>query len=369
MAAMEATTRLIPAPATRAARATAFPSSAAALVGAPKACRPGLGACGRTSQGYSTVKTSVSLGGERPAWGRTEKSMDVVASAWWRFWEGPDVSADSFFDGAADEGTKVELESVCKVFGDRRVVDGVSLHLEAGEVVGLLGPNGAGKTTTFNIVVGRVAPTEGSVKLIAAGSGVKGDGAAAAKSIDITALPMEKRARLGIGYLPQEASIFRGLSVADNIRLVLQETGVPKSQHEQRLKELLATFALENVADSLGRSLSGGERRRTEIARALAANCGGRPPRFLLVDEPFAGVDPIGVQEIQRLLRQLCEESKIGIFVTDHNVTETLRICDRAYMMLSGRVMAAGEPQALLQDKYVRENYLGEEYQRQPARA
>lgn len=179
---------------------------------------------------------------------------------------------------------------------------------------------------------------------------------------DITALPLHRRARLGIGYLPQEPSVFRGLTVEDNIRLVLQETGHPPLRHDARLQELLEEFRLTHVGGTLGRSLSGGEQRRVELARALAANCaegGGGPPRFLLVDEPFAGVDPIGVQEIQGVLRRLCEERGMGVLITDHNVSEALRICDRAYVMFEGRLVAGGAPAALLADECVQRVYLG----------
>eukprot|EP00897_Mesotaenium_endlicherianum_P004784 jgi/Mesen1/4333/ME000022S03619 len=242
---------------------------------------------------------------------------------------------------------KLELECVSKAYGGRAVVNGVSLELCASEVVGLLGPNGAGKSTAFGLMVGREAPSGGRVKL---------------GECDITRLSLERRARLGIGYLPQEASVFRGLSVRDNILLVLQETRVPLHLHRSRLSALLDEFRLGHVADTLGKALSGGERRRTELARTLAMNCSGGPPRFLLVDEPFAGVDPLGVQEIQGMLKRLCCESRMGILITDHNVFETLRICDRAYMMYNGCVMASGSPQELYENALVRKRYLGESF-------
>eukprot|EP00850_Spirogloea_muscicola_P002996 SM000011S19174 [mRNA] locus=s11:1265180:1270983:- [translate_table: standard] len=248
-----------------------------------------------------------------------------------------------------EEGLCLQLEQVRKAFGKRIVVDNVSITVRQGEVVGLLGPNGAGKSTVFAMMVGQEVPSDGGVRLGAE---------------DITQLPLESRARLGIGYLTQEPSIFKGLSVHDNILLVLQESGLSKDARTSRLQELLQGFRLEHVKDTLGRELSGGERRRTELARALAVNCSGKPPRILLVDEPFAGVDPIGVSEIQGLLRHLRDEMNIGILTTDHNVNETLRICDRAYMIYQGKVIAAGTPDALYGDPFVRTHYLGESFPR-----
>eukprot|EP00850_Spirogloea_muscicola_P004203 SM000018S03568 [mRNA] locus=s18:36257:41918:- [translate_table: standard] len=248
-----------------------------------------------------------------------------------------------------EEGLCLQLEQVRKAFGKRTVVDNVSITVRQGEVVGLLGPNGAGKSTVFAMMVGQEVPTDGGVRLGAE---------------DITQLPLESRARLGIGYLTQEPSIFKGLSVHDNILLVLQESGLSRDACASRLQELLQAFRLEHVKDTLGRELSGGERRRTELARALAVNCSGKPPRILLVDEPFAGVDPIGVSEIQGLLRNLRDEINIGILIIDHNVNETLRICDRAYMIYQGKVMAAGTPDALYGDPFVRMHYLGESFPR-----
>jgi lipopolysaccharide export system ATP-binding protein len=198
-------------------------------------------------------------------------------------------------------------------------------------------------------MVGREPPSGGSVFL---------------GPLDITTLSLPHRARLGIGYLTQESSVFRGLSVHDNIRLVLEETGVPRARHARRVQELLEEFSLQAVEHTMGRALSGGERRRTELARALASNCAGGPPAVLLVDEPFAGVDPIGVAEIQKQLRRLCDEDGMGILITDHNVNETLRICDRAYMVHNGCVMASGGPEELYQDLYVKKYYLGEGFQR-----
>eukprot|EP00850_Spirogloea_muscicola_P005749 SM000026S08998 [mRNA] locus=s26:946680:952280:+ [translate_table: standard] len=247
------------------------------------------------------------------------------------------------------EGLCLQLEQVRKTFGKRTVVDNVSITVRQGEVVGLLGPNGAGKSTVFAMMVGQDVPTDGGVRL-----GVE----------DITQLPLESRARLGIGYLTQEPSVFKGLSVQDNILLVLQESGLSKDARASRLQELLQGFRLEHVKDTLGRELSGGERRRTELARALAVNCSGKPPRILLVDEPFAGVDPIGVSEIQGLLRHLRDDNNIGILITDHNVNETLRICDRAYMIYQGKVIAAGMPDDLYGDPFVRLHYLGESFPR-----
>ncbi|GAQ88722.1 lipopolysaccharide export system ATP-binding protein [Klebsormidium nitens] len=244
---------------------------------------------------------------------------------------------------------EIHLRDVSRVYGKRAVVDGVNLNVKQGEVVGLLGPNGAGKSTTFNITVGRERPSQGCVLL---------------NGRDITALPLAARARLGVGYLTQEPSVFRGLSVRDNLLLILQETGVPRAEHAGRTEELLAEFRLTHVQHTKGAALSGGERRRTELARALASNCSGGPPRILLVDEPFAGVDPIGVAEIQALLRKLCDELHMGILITDHNVTETLKICDRAYMVFQGQVMAQGSPEELVRNPFVRQYYLGEGYKR-----
>jgi lipopolysaccharide export system ATP-binding protein len=236
---------------------------------------------------------------------------------------------------------KIVLDNVGKTYGRRRVVNQVSLAVGQGEIVGLLGPNGAGKTTTFYIATGLERPDQGRVCL---------------DQIDITDLPMPQRARLGIGYLAQEPSIFRNLSVADNILLVMQQTRVPPDQHEPRLQNLLKEFRLEKVAHTLGLQVSGGERRRTELARSLAS--GPEGPKFLFLDEPFAGVDPIAVAEIQEIVAQL-RDRDIGILITDHNVRETLRIIDRAYIMSEGQILASGNADDLYQNPLVREHYLG----------
>ncbi|MCW0380125.1 LPS export ABC transporter ATP-binding protein [Xanthomonas sacchari] len=233
-------------------------------------------------------------------------------------------------------------EGLRKRYKQREVVRDFALTLEAGEVVGLLGPNGAGKTTCFYMIVGLVDADAGRIVL---------DGN------DITALPMYKRAKLGVGYLPQEPSVFRKLSVADNIRLVLElREDLDNAGQERELVALLDELQISHVADQLGASLSGGERRRCEIARALAAR-----PRLMLLDEPFAGVDPISVGEIQRIVTHL-KQRGIGVLITDHNVRETLGICDRAYILNEGSVLAQGAPEALLANSDVRRVYLGETF-------
>ena len=237
---------------------------------------------------------------------------------------------------------KLVLENVQKTYGRRTVVKGVNLSVSQGEIVGLLGPNGAGKTTTFYMATGLIRPDAGKVVL---------------KGKDITDVPMYQRARLGIGYLAQEASIFRNLSVRDNLRLVMEQTGVPFHEREDRLLNLLKEFRLETVQNSLGIQVSGGERRRTELARALAA--GAQGPDFLFLDEPFAGVDPIAVSEIQTIVAQL-RDRRMGILITDHNVRETLQVIDRAYIMSEGQILAAGSAADLSDNPLVRQYYLGE---------
>ncbi len=239
---------------------------------------------------------------------------------------------------------KIVLDNVQKTYGKRQVVNRVSLSVAQGEIVGLLGPNGAGKTTTFYMATGLERPDGGRVCL---------------DQIDITDLPMHQRARLGIGYLAQEPSIFRNLSVADNILLVMQQTRVPPEEYGDRLQDLLKEFRLEQVANTLGIQVSGGERRRTELARSLAS--GPEGPSFLFLDEPFAGVDPIAVAEIQEIVSKL-RDRDMGILITDHNVRETLRIIDRAYIMSDGQILAAGSATDLASNPLVREHYLGKDF-------
>jgi lipopolysaccharide export system ATP-binding protein len=237
------------------------------------------------------------------------------------------------------------LENIHKSYGKRTIVNRVNLQVAPGEIVGLLGPNGAGKTTTFYIATGLVKPNIGRVWL---------------HQRDITSLPLNKRARLGIGYMTQQASIFRYLSVQENIQLALEQTNVPFRERSRRLSQLLREFSLEKVADTQGSQVSGGERRRTELARALAVGLDG--PQFLLLDEPFAGVDPIAVSEIQTLIAQL-RERQMGILITDHNVRETLAITNRAYIMRDGQILAAGSAEELYTNPLVRKYYLGENFQ------
>jgi lipopolysaccharide export system ATP-binding protein len=233
-------------------------------------------------------------------------------------------------------------QGLAKRYKRRRVVDDVSLQVESGEIVGLLGPNGAGKTTCFYMIVGLVPAGEGRIAL---------DGR------DITHLPMHVRARLGLGYLPQEPSVFRKLSVADNVMGILEtRKDLTRAERRERLEALLEELHIGHVRESLGISLSGGERRRVEIARALAAE-----PRFILLDEPFAGVDPLSVLDIQAIVRHLCER-RIGVLITDHNVRETLGICRRAYIVSEGRVIAEGDPEHILENNQVRDVYLGHEF-------
>lgn len=245
----------------------------------------------------------------------------------------------------ADNGPvgKAEIRAVglVKRYGGRNVVDGISLTVEQGQVVGLLGPNGAGKTTTFYMLVGLEHPDRGQVFI---------------KGRDVTGWPIHRRARLGISYLPQEASIFRKLTVEENLRAVLEVLPLSRAEQEQRLEELLTGFGLSALRRRKGYMLSGGERRRTEIARALVTR-----PSFLLLDEPFTGVDPIAVAELQELIRAVRREG-IGVLVTDHNVRETLAICDRAYIVHSGRVLLEGPPEALVGDPEARRFYLGESF-------
>lgn len=235
----------------------------------------------------------------------------------------------------------IRVEGLVKKYGGRAVVNGVSLHVERGEVVGLLGPNGAGKTTTFYMIVGLERPAEGEIWL---------------DDRKVTRLPMYQRARFGVGYLSQEASVFRKLSVEENILAVLEITYKDKAERRRRCEELLEEFDIARVRDHKGFMLSGGERRRTEIARALASD-----PSFMLLDEPFAGVDPIAVADIQEIVAHLREKG-IGVLITDHNVRETLRITDRAYIMHDGRILVSGSSEAIANDPAARKLYLGERF-------
>lgn len=236
----------------------------------------------------------------------------------------------------------LRTENLIKKYGKRTVVRDVSFQVEQGEIVGLLGPNGAGKTTSFYMIVGLIKPFSGHVFL---------------DDADITSFPMYKRAQSGIGYLAQEASVFRKLSVEDNIRAVLQFTKFSKTEQKERLESLIEEFGLQHVRKSLGIQLSGGERRRTEIARALAVD-----PQFILLDEPFAGVDPIAVEDIQNIVSKLVEKN-IGVLITDHNVHETLNITNRAYLLFEGSILKAGSAQELADDEHVRKVYLGENFE------
>jgi lipopolysaccharide export system ATP-binding protein len=236
----------------------------------------------------------------------------------------------------------LRTENIVKKYKSRTVVNGVSVHVEQGEIVGLLGPNGAGKTTTFYMTVGLIKPFSGKVYL---------------DDLDITEMPMYKRAQHGVGYLAQEASIFRQLSVEDNIIAVLEFTKFSKEEQHEKLETLLNEFGLQNIRKSKGIQLSGGERRRTEIARALAVD-----PKFILLDEPFAGVDPIAVEDIQTIVTKL-KEKNIGVLITDHNVHETLTITDRAYLLFEGSILKSGTSQELAEDEYVRKVYLGKNFE------
>ncbi|MEI8202334.1 MAG: LPS export ABC transporter ATP-binding protein [Bacteroidota bacterium] len=237
---------------------------------------------------------------------------------------------------------KLFTEGIVKKYRKRTVVKEVSIEVEQGEIVGLLGPNGAGKTTTFYMIVGLIKPISGKIFL---------------DNIEITKEPMYKRAKRGIGYLSQEASVFRHLTVEDNIRAILEFTKLTKEAQEAKLESLLNEFGLQRIRKSFGINLSGGERRRTEIARALATD-----PKFILLDEPFAGVDPIAVEDIQSIVHRL-KDKNIGILITDHNVHETLTITDRAYLLFEGNVLKSGTAQELADDEHVRRIYLGQNFE------
>lgn len=236
----------------------------------------------------------------------------------------------------------LRAENLVKKYKSRVVVDHVSIHVEQGEIVGLLGPNGAGKTTTFYMTVGLIRPTEGKIFL---------------DKTEITDEPMYRRAQMGIGYLAQEASVFRKLSVEDNIKAVLEMTNKSKAEQQEKVESLLEEFGLQRIRKSRGDLLSGGERRRTEIARALAVD-----PHFILLDEPFAGVDPIAVEDIQGIVAKL-KAKNIGILITDHNVHETLSITERAYLLFEGRILKEGNAQDLANDEQVRRVYLGQNFE------
>jgi lipopolysaccharide export system ATP-binding protein len=233
-------------------------------------------------------------------------------------------------------------EGLFKTYKNRTVVNDVSVHVSQGEIVGLLGPNGAGKTTSFYMIVGLILPDAGKIFL---------------GESELTALPMYKRSELGVGYLPQEASVFRNLTVEDNIRGVLEMTKLTKQEQKDRLELLLGEFGLNRVRKSMGNVLSGGERRRTEIARSLATS-----PKFILLDEPFAGIDPIAVEDIQRIVEQL-KQKNIGVLITDHNVQETLSITDRAYLLFEGKILKQGSAEELAEDEQVRRVYLGQSFE------
>ena len=237
---------------------------------------------------------------------------------------------------------KLHTYNLVKKYRSRRVVDEVSVSVEQGEIVGLLGPNGAGKTTTFYMIVGLITPNEGTIML---------------DDQDITKEPVYKRARMGLGYLAQEASVFRKLTVEDNIRAVLEMSKLTRGEQRDKVESLLTEFGLLKIRKSLGIQLSGGERRRTEIARALALS-----PQFILLDEPFAGVDPIAVEDIQEIVSKL-KEKNIGILITDHNVHETLAITERAYLMFEGTILKAGTAEDLAEDEQVRKVYLGQNFE------
>lgn len=237
---------------------------------------------------------------------------------------------------------KLHTKQISKSYKGRKVVKGVTIEVKQGEIVGLLGPNGAGKTTSFYMIVGLVSPENGTVHL---------------DDRDITNLPMYKRSQLGIGYLPQEVSVFRKLSVEDNIMAILEMTSLNKTARKEKLEKLISEFGLNHVRKNMGNSLSGGEKRRTEIARALATD-----PKFVLLDEPFAGVDPIAVEDIQSIVAEL-KNRNIGILITDHNVQETLSITDRAYLLFEGSILKAGTAEELAADEQVRKVYLGQNFE------
>ena len=249
--------------------------------------------------------------------------------------------ANEFEDNVLNDKMVLRAESLVKRYGKRAVVNNVSFNVKQGEIVGLLGPNGAGKTTSFYMTTGLVVPNDGQIFL---------------NDEEITKFPVYKRARAGIGYLAQEASVFRKMTVEDNIASVLELTGKPKEYQQEKLESLIEEFRLQKVRKNLGDRLSGGERRRTEIARCLAID-----PKFIMLDEPFAGVDPIAVEDIQYIVWKL-KDKNIGILITDHNVQETLSITDRAYLLFEGRILFEGTPEVLAENSIVREKYLGRDF-------
>ena len=249
---------------------------------------------------------------------------------------------DRFVANAVSGSMVLRTEDLVKIYGERTVVNHVSINVKQGEIVGLLGPNGAGKTTTFYMTTGLIVPNSGRIFL---------------DDQEITKLPVYKRAQLGVGYLAQEASVFRKMSVEDNIRSVLVMTNFPKDYQKEKLESLISEFNLNHVRKNLGDRLSGGERRRTEIARCLAIE-----PKFIMLDEPFAGVDPIAVQDIQDIVWKL-KDKNIGILITDHNVDETLMITDRAYLLFKGQILFQGTPKQLAENPEVREKYLGRDFE------
>ena len=252
------------------------------------------------------------------------------------------VKNDKFVANAVSGSMVLRTEDLVKTYGERTVVNHVSINVKQGEIVGLLGPNGAGKTTTFYMTTGLIVPNAGKIFL---------------DDQEITSLPVYKRAQLGVGYLAQEASVFRKMSVEDNIRSVLEMTNFPKDYQKEKLESLISEFNLNHVRKNLGDRLSGGERRRTEIARCLAIE-----PKFIMLDEPFAGVDPIAVQDIQDIVWKL-KDKNIGILITDHNVDETLMITDRAYLLFKGQILFQGTPKQLADNPEVREKYLGRDFE------
>lgn len=254
-----------------------------------------------------------------------------------------DIREEKLVEEAYDESIGIlRTENLVKQYGKRRVVDNVSIEVTRGEIVGLLGPNGAGKTTTFYMTTGLIAPNAGKIFL---------------NNTDITSMPVYKRAKMGIGYLAQEASVFRTLTVEDNIRSILQMTGLSRNAQAERLETLIDEFSLQKVRKNLGNRLSGGERRRTEIARCLAID-----PHFIMLDEPFAGVDPIAVEDIQSVVYKL-KDKNIGILITDHNANETLSITDRAYLLFEGKILFQGTSEELAENPVVKEKYLGRNFE------